>query len=238
MGDYSFGHPSRVTATAYPGKGGVTDIERQADLSGKLHTKGILILNGLLGDRYGRGKPLNLSASLTFEQSYEEVEGDSASAAELFALLSAIAQIPLRQDRAITGSINQYGDIQAIGGVNKKIEGFFATCKAKGINGEQGVIIPVSNEKHLMLNDDVIEAVKNDQFHIWSIDTIEEGLKLLSGYEAGELQTDGSYPEGTFNHVVMRKLEGFAKTDNGPAEKEAEQDEVIASQGELDKNDA
>ncbi len=215
LSDYSFGHPSRVSATAYAGKGSIADIERQADLGGKIHTKGILILNGLLGERYGRINPINLSASLTFEQSYEEIEGDSASAAEFIALLSAITRIPLRQDIAITGSINQYGGIQAIGGVNKKIEGFFSTCKAKGLTGKQGVIIPASNERNLMLNDEVVEAVRKNRFHIWSIKTIDEGIHLLSGYDPGEPQPDGSYPEDTFNHFVLLGLEELSKDEKG-----------------------
>lgn len=224
LSDYSFGYPSRVTATAYSGKGGIADIERQAELGGRIHTKGILILNGLLGQRYGRTNSLNLSASLTFEQSYEEVEGDSASAAELIALLSAITKIPLRQDIAITGSINQHGDIQAIGGVNNKIEGFFATCKAKGLTGEQGVIIPCSNKVNLMLNNEVIEAVRNEQFHIWSIETIDEGIHLLSGYEPGEPQEDGGYPEGTFNHLVTLALKELAKDEKGVSESTSDEE--------------
>lgn len=219
LSDYSFGYPSRVSATAYAGKGSIADIERQADLGGRIHTKGILILNGLLGERYGRKNPISLSASLTFEQSYEEIEGDSASAAEFIALLSATTRIPLRQDIAITGSINQYGDIQAIGGVNKKIEGFFSTCKAKGLSGTQGVIIPASNELNLMLNDQVVDAVRNGQFHIWSIKTIDEGIHLLTGYEPGELQADDSYPEDTFNHLVLLALEELSKDERGAQDK-------------------
>lgn len=211
LGDYTFGKPSRITAAAFPGKNGVIDIERQAKLGGPIHTKGILILSGLMGVRYGRNQPLNLSASLTFEQSYDEVEGDSASAAELFALLSAISKVPLRQDRAITGSINQMGQIQPIGGVNEKIEGFFAVCKAKGLSGEQGVIIPASNTRNLMLHQEVVAAVEAGQFHIWPIHTIEEGIYWLSGQPAGEPQPDGSYLEGTFNHAVMAALSEFGK---------------------------
>lgn len=211
LGDYAFGRPSRVTAVAYAGKGGVVDIERLAKLGGPVHTKGVLILSGLLGSRYGRKQTLGLSASLTFEQSYDEIEGDSASAAELFALLSAIAGIPLRQDRAMTGSINQRGQIQAIGGVNEKIEGFYLTCKTKGLTGEQGVIIPLSNVGNLMLRDEVVQAVEDGQFHVWPIHTIEEGIHLLTDMEAGELQPDGTYPAGTFNHAITQKLGEFAK---------------------------
>jgi predicted ATP-dependent protease len=236
MSNYSFGYPSRVTATAYLGKGGVADIERQADLGGRIHTKGILILNGLLGERYGRETPLSVSASLTFEQSYEEVEGDSASAAEFIALLSAITEIPLRQDIAITGSINQHGEIQAIGGVNKKIEGFFTTCKADGFSGKQGVIIPTSNEKNLMLNNEIIEAVRNEQFHVWSIKTIDEGIHLLSGLEPGERQADGSYPEDTFNNAVILGLEKFSKVEKSPPENLSIEEESKSEEPEDEDN--
>src|SRR5581483_5925200 len=202
LGDYAFGHPTRVTASARPGQSGIIDIERKAELGGPIHTKGVLILAGCLGERYGWKRPLNLSASLAFEQSYEGVEGDSASAAELFALLSAIARIPLRQDIAMTGSINQHGQIQAIGGVNEKIEGFFAICKLRGLTGSQGVIIPASNVRNLNLQAEVVEAVAAGEFHIWPIATVDEGLALLSGCEPGTLQADGSYPDGTFNGAV------------------------------------
>jgi predicted ATP-dependent protease len=211
LGDYAFGRPSRVTAVAYAGKGGVVDIERQAKLGGPVHTKGILILGGLLGARYGRKQPLSLTASLTFEQSYDEVEGDSASAAELFALLSAISDIPLRQDRAMTGSVNQRGQIQAIGGVNEKIEGFYLTCKTKGLTGEQGVIIPLSNVTSLMLRDEVVQAVEAGMFHVWPVHTIEEGIRLLTDMEPGEPGADGAFPEGSFNRAVMDRLAEFAK---------------------------
>jgi len=218
LGDYAFGRPSRITAAVFAGKGGVVDIERQAKLGGPVHTKGVLILSGLLGARYGRGQPLSLSASLTFEQSYDEVEGDSASAAEFFALLSAIAGVPLRQDRAVTGSINQRGQIQAIGGVNEKIEGFFAVCKAKGLTGEQGVIIPASNVSNLMLRDEVVQAVENAQFHIWPVHTFEEAIPLLTDMEVGELQPDGTYPEGSFNRAVVEQLTALAKAAEGHKE--------------------
>jgi lon-related putative ATP-dependent protease len=210
LGDYAFGHPTRVTASARPGQSGIIDIERKAELGGPIHTKGVLILNGCLGERYGWKRPLNLSASLAFEQSYEGVEGDSASAAELFALLSAIARIPLRQDIAMTGSINQHGQIQAIGGVNEKIEGFFAICRLRGLTGSQGVIIPASNVRNLNLRADVVDAVAAGEFHIWPITTADQGLALLSGCEPGILQADGSYPDGTFNGAVMARLNEFA----------------------------
>jgi lon-related putative ATP-dependent protease len=224
LGDYEFGRPNRVTASAYPGKGVVVDIERQAELGGPIHTKGVLILNGFLGERYGREKSLSLSANLTFEQSYEGVEGDSASAAELYALLSAIAEIPIRQDRAVTGSINQHGQIQPVGGINAKIEGFFATCKAIGLTGEQGVIVPANNRKNLMLNDEVTRSVENGQFHIWAFENIDEGLQLLTGLEAGERQEDGTYPQDTFNRAVIERLETFTKAEEAKEQDQGDED--------------
>jgi lon-related putative ATP-dependent protease len=209
LGDYEFGRPTRVSAIAYPGRGGIIDIERQAKLGGSLHTKGVLILSGYLNSQFGRNQLISLSASLTFEQSYDEVQGDSASAAELIALLSSIAQIPLRQDRAITGSINQLGQIQAIGGVNEKIEGFFTVCKASGLNGQQGVIIPHSNQRNLMLNFEVLSAVKQGQFHIWTIKTLEEAIHLLTDVQPGERQPDGTYPSGTLNQAISERLNEF-----------------------------
>ena len=211
LGDYDFGRPRRVTAAVHPGAGGVVDIERQAKLGGPIHTKGVLILSGFLGGRYGRNQSLGLAASLTFEQSYEGVEGDSASAAELLALLSAIAGIPVRQDRAITGSINQLGQIQPVGGLNEKIEGFYATCKSKELTGEQGVIIPANNVRNLMLDNEVIQAIEAGQFHVWTVRTIDDAIRLMTSYEPGELQPDGTYPEGSFNRVVTQRLAVLSK---------------------------
>jgi lon-related putative ATP-dependent protease len=211
LGDYEFGRPNRVSAAAYPGKGGVVDIERQARLGGAVHTKSVLILSGLLGRLYGRGQPLNLTASLTFEQSYDEVEGDSASAAEFIALLSAIAEIPVRQDLAITGSINQHGRIQAIGGVNEKIEGFYTVCRAKELTGSQGVIIPASNLRHLMLRDEVIQAVAEGHFCIWAVATLDEALALMTGREPGQRQPDGTYPPSSFHQMATARLAAFSK---------------------------
>ena len=209
LGDYDFGRPTRVTAITYPGKAGIVDIERQSKLGGSLHTKGVLILSGYMNSFYGQNLPLSLSASLTFEQSYDEVQGNSASAAELLALLSSLARIPLRQDRAITGSINQLGQIQAIGGVNEKIQGFFAACKASGLTGEQGVIIPHSNQRHLMLNEAVLKAVKDGKFHIWSVKSLDEAIPLLTGVLPGELQPNGSYPAGSFHAAVVSRLNEY-----------------------------
>ncbi len=211
LGDYAFGRPVRITATAYPGRGEVVDIEKQAELGDPIHTKGVLILGGYLGKQYAALGPLNLTARLTFEQSYSPVEGDSASAAELLALLSAIAQVPLRQDVAITGSVDQHGNIQAIGGVNEKIEGFFAVCKARGLTGTQGVVIPKANERHLMLRDEVVDAVRQGRFHVWSVEHIDEAIELFTGMPAGTAQEDGTFPEGTFHHAVVRGLQAFAQ---------------------------
>ncbi len=211
LGDYDFGRPNRVTASAYAGQAGIIDIERQAKMGGPIHTKGVLILSGFLGKYYGQDRPLSLSASLTFEQSYDEIEGDSASAAELIAVLSSISGIPIDQSRAITGSINQHGQIQAIGGVNEKIEGFFETCRQKGLTGRQGVIIPLANQCNLMLEKSVCEAVDRQAFHIWAVATIDDAIQLLTGYEFGARRDDGTYPAGTFSQAVAHKLDLFAK---------------------------
>ena len=226
LGDYAFGRPCRVTASVHAGQGGILDIERQAKLGGPIHTKGVLILSGFLGGRYGRGRRLNLSASLTFEQSYDEIEGDSASAAELLALLSAIADIPLRQDRAITGSINQHGQIQPIGGVNEKIEGFFAVCKGRGLTGEQGVLIPAANRQNLMLREEVVEAVKAGQFHLWTIMHLDQCLALLTGLAAGVRQLDGSFPEESFNGQVVARLDAFSRLREPDTQKSTDEPEV------------
>ncbi len=211
LGDYAFGRPSRITATIALGREGVVDIEREARLGGPIHTKGVLILSGYLASKYAQDKPLSLAARLVFEQSYSLVEGDSASAAELFALLSAISGLPLKQSIAVTGSVNQRGEIQAIGGVNEKIEGFFDVCRVKGLTGEQGVIIPEANVQHLVLREDVVEAVREGKFHIWAIRTVDEGMEILTGVPAGERGPDGKYPEGTVNYLVDRRLAELAR---------------------------
>jgi lon-related putative ATP-dependent protease len=223
VGDYMFGRPSRVTCRVYLGKGGMVNIEREVKLSGPIHDKGVLILTGYLGGKFAHNKPLSFSASICFEQSYEGVEGDSASSTELYAILSALSGIPVKQGIAVTGSVNQLGKIQPIGGVNYKIEGFFAVCKAKGLTGEQGVMIPRSNERHLMLNDEVVAAVRDGRFHIWSVETIDQGIEILTGVPAGEKQPDGSFPEGTINALVDKKLLEFvenAKKFSAPAKDE------------------
>ena len=182
LGDYAFGKPTRITATARLGAGKVLDIEREVDLGGKIHSKAMMIISSLLANRYARNQPLPLAASLVFEQSYGGIEGDSASVAELVALISAIASIPVRQDLAVTGSLNQHGQVQAIGGVNEKIEGFFDICFSRGLSGTQGVVIPAANEVHLMLRQDVLDAVAAGNFHIYSVSSIDQALEILTGF--------------------------------------------------------
>lgn len=211
LGDYSFGKPSRITARTHVGSAGVVNIDRETELGGRIHNKGVMILAGYLGGTFAADIPLTLSASITFEQLYEEVEGDSASSAELYALLSSLSGFPIRQDLAVTGSVNQRGQVQAIGGVNEKIEGFFDVCKIKGLNGDQGVVIPQSNVKNLMLREDVIEAVEAGQFHIYPVSTIDEGIEVLTGEEAGERQPDGTYPEGAIYAAVQERLRELAE---------------------------
>ncbi len=211
LGNFAFGRPTRITAQLRLGKGEVVDIEREVELGGPIHSKGVLILAGFLGARYTRERPLALSASLVFEQSYGGVEGDSASSAELYALLSAIAQIPVKQSLAVTGSVNQHGQVQAIGGVNEKIEGFFDVCRARGLDGKQGVLIPESNVKHLMLRQDVVEAAAAGKFSIYPVQTIDQGVEILTGLPAGERGERGNYPEGTINHAVETNLADLAE---------------------------
>jgi lon-related putative ATP-dependent protease len=210
LGGYSFGRPTRITCQVRPGSGKVVDIEREVELGGPVHSKGVLILSGFLAGRFALDTPMSLFASLVFEQSYSGVEGDSASSAELYALLSALADAPLRQDLAVTGSVNQHGTVQAIGGVNEKIEGFFDLCQARGLTGTQGVLIPQANVQHLMLRRDVVEQCSAGRFGIYPIATIDEGISLLSGFEAGRRNADGSYPEGSVNRRVEDRLRAFA----------------------------
>lgn len=206
LDNYSFGRPSKITATARLGTGKIIDIEREVELGGSIHSKGVLILSSFLANRYAHDQPLSLSASLVFEQSYNMVEGDSASVAELCALLSAIAKLPLDQSIAITGSVNQLGEIQAIGGVNEKIEGFFDICQARELTGNQGVIIPKSNIKHLMLRDNVVTAVKEKQFTVFAVETIDEVMELLTGKMAGEADETGQFPADSINGLVQNQL--------------------------------
>jgi lon-related putative ATP-dependent protease len=211
MGDFEFGLPSRVTASTGLGREGVIDIERESKMGGPIHTKGVLILSGYLNEKFAQDKPLSLSARLVFEQNYEGVEGDSASSTELYAILSALSGLPIKQNLAVTGSVNQKGEVQAIGGANEKIEGFFEVCKAKGLTGKQGVMIPESNVQNLMLKEEIVDAVKEGKFHIFSVKTIDEGMEVLTGVKAGERKKDGTFDEETVNYRVDKRLKQMAE---------------------------
>jgi lon-related putative ATP-dependent protease len=211
LNQFAFGKPNRISCRVRLGKGEVVDIEREVALGGPLHSKGVLILSSYLGTRFAREQPLSLSASLVFEQSYGGVEGDSASSAELYALLSALSEIPIRQSLAVTGSVDQNGRVQAIGGVNEKIEGFFDVCAARGLTGEQGVLIPSANVKHLMLRNNVVEACREGRFHVYAVDTVDQGIEVLTGVPAGEADENGEYPIGTVNRAVAARLAAFVR---------------------------
>jgi lon-related putative ATP-dependent protease len=228
LGDYMFGKPSRITCQTFMGREGVINIERRARLSGNIHDKGVFILSGYLGARYAQDKPLSVAASLGFEQSYEPIEGDSASAAELLALLSSLSGVPLKQNLAITGSINQKGQMQPIGGVNEKIEGFYYVCKAKGLTGDQGVVIPYQNVRNLMLRREVVEAIREGRFHIYAVETVDDALELFTGLPAGERDENGQFPEGTVNYLVDQRLRELAR------EAKAFEEEETAEGGESD----
>jgi predicted ATP-dependent protease len=206
LGDFSFGRPSRITAQTFAGREGVINIEREASLSGRTHDKGVLILSGYLGARFGQERPLTLSTSLCFEQSYDGVDGDSASSTELYAIMSSLSGLPLKQNLSVTGSVNQMGEIQPIGGVNQKVEGMFDVCRIAGLTGDQGVMVPHQNLRNLMLRADVVAAIKKGKFHIYSVRTIDEGLEILTGVPAGERGPDGQFPEGTVNGLVEKRL--------------------------------
>ena len=206
LGDFSFGRPTRITAETFAGREGVINIEREAALSGRTHDKGVLILGGFLGARYGQERPLALTASMCFEQSYDGVDGDSASSTELYAIISSLSGLPLKQNIAVTGSVNQKGEIQPIGGVNQKVEGMFDVCRIAGLTGDQGVIIPHQNKRNLMLREDVAEAIKEGRFSVYAVKTIDEGLEILTGIPAGERQAGGSFPKGTVNYLVEQRL--------------------------------
>lgn len=210
LGDVMFGRPSRITAKTFMGRRGVINIERESQLSGRIHDKGVLILGGYMGAKYAQERPLSLSASLCFEQSYEGIDGDSASSTELYAVISSLSDVPIQQGIAVTGSVNQHGMIQPIGGVNQKIEGFYDVCKAKGLTGDQGVMIPIQNIKNLMLRPDVVEAVKQGKFHLYAVRSINEGIEILTGLPAG-VKVNGCYPEGTINQRVEQRLKDFAE---------------------------
>ena len=209
IGDYSFGKPAKITANTFMGKTGVINVERETDMSGPTHSKGVLILRGYFGEKFAQDFPLTLTASLCFEQLYNGVDGDSASSTECYAILSSLSNIPISQSIAVTGSVNQKGFIQPIGGVNEKIEGFYNICKKRGLTGEQGVIIPIQNVRNLHLQKDVIESVKERKFHIYAISTIDEGIEILTGVPAGKQNSDGKYPAGTINYLVYEKLKKY-----------------------------
>jgi ATP-dependent Lon protease len=211
MGDFSFGKPSRITAKTFMGRGGIVNIERESKLSGKTHDKGVLILGGYLGGKYAQESALSLSSTVCFEQSYDGVDGDSASSTELYAILSSLSEIPIKQGIAVTGSVNQNGEIQAIGGVNQKIEGHYDVCRLKGLTGAQGVMVPRANLRNLMLRPDVVEAVRAGKFFVYAVGTIDEGIEVLTGVRAGERDWDGRYPEGSVNHRVEQKLRQFTE---------------------------
>ncbi|HZY95242.1 MAG TPA: AAA family ATPase [Candidatus Bathyarchaeia archaeon] len=211
LGDFDFGQPSRITASLGLGRRGIINIEREARMSGRTHTKGVLIISGYLENKYARNKPLSLSCRLVFEQSYGGIDGDSASSSELYAILSALSELPIKQNLAVTGSVNQEGQVQAIGEVNEKIEGFYRACKAKGFQGNEGVLIPRSNIQHLMVDEEIVEAVKQDRFHIHAVSNIDEGIELLTGVKAGELRSDRTYEPGTVHYRVDKRLSDMAE---------------------------
>jgi predicted ATP-dependent protease len=222
LGNYSFGKPSRITVRTYTGKAGVVSLDREAKMSGRIYDKGLLTLNGYLGGRYALNAPLSLSASISFEQLYDGIEGDSASSTELCALLSSLSSLPVKQGIAVTGSVDQQGNIQPVGGVNEKIEGFFETCRNRGLAGDQGVILPAHNVVNLMLRADVRQAVHEGKFHIYPVRTVDEGLEILTGVPAGDLQEDGTYPEDSVHGRVMARLKEISENLQ---EKETEEEE-------------
>jgi predicted ATP-dependent protease len=237
LGDTMFGKPSRITAKTFLGQAGVINIEREAKLSGRIHDKGMLILSGYLGGKYALDKPLSLSATITFEQNYDGVEGDSASSTELYALLSALSGLPIKQGIAVTGSVNQHGEIQAIGGATAKIEGFFDICQAKGLTGEQGVVLPGANVLTLMLREDVVAAVAEGKFHIYPVRTIDEGIAILTGVPAGERAKDGKFPKNTVNRRVDDALRSLAlrlKAFGRPPDKKEDEAKARSDQAQDD----
>lgn len=232
VGDYAFGQPGRITARTFMGEGGVVHIERETDMSGPIHEKGVLTLTGYLGGQYAQHQPLSLTASVTFEQNYVGVDGDSASSAELYALLSSLSDIPIKQGIAVTGSVNQRGEVQPIGGVNEKVEGFFRICSALGLNGEQGVLIPVSNVVDLMLHEDVVTAVAEGKFNLWAVKTIDEGIELLTGKPAGVRDKEGSFPEDTIHRAVQARLLELAEDLKAFGSDDEDDDEEQSAENE------
>jgi lon-related putative ATP-dependent protease len=232
MGDFSFGKPSRITTKTFMGRGGIINIERESKMSGKSHDKGVLILGGYLGGKYAQRSPLSLASTVCFEQSYDGVDGDSASSTELYAILSSLSEIPIKQGIAVTGSVNQNGEVQAIGGVNQKIEGHFDICRLKGLTGAQGVMIPRANLRNLMLRLDVVEAVQEGKFHIYSVGTIDEGIEVLTGVSAGERDTKGDYPADSVNDRVQKKLQRFTEQQKQSAAAENERTSTVKTEEE------
>lgn len=231
VGDYSFGRPTRVSARVSLGRGGIASIEREIELSGPIHSKGFMILSGYLAATYAQEWPLAVSATLTFEQSYDEIEGDSASSTELYALLSTLSGLPLDQGIAITGSVDQNGHVQAVGGVTRKVEGFYATCKTHGLSGSQGVIVPAANVQNLMLDEEVVEAARRGDFHVWAVRTVDEGIELLTGRRAGRRRPDGSYPPHSVHGLVAARLAGYAERIRSFGEAEAGTEAERSSRG-------
>jgi len=234
LGEYTIGRPGRLTCRTYAGRSGIIQIDREAKLTGRLHDKGVLTLSGFLGERFGKKEQIQLAATLSFEQLYSELEGDSASSTELYCLLSSLAEVPIKQGIAVTGSVNQHGEIQPIGGVSRKIEGFYKTCKILGLTGEQGVIIPAGNVRNLMLPPEVVEAVKEGKFHIWAVKHVDEGIEILTGLPAGKPDKDGNYPPDTINGRVQRRLRQIAQAlREEPKPEEQEKKSSAASQTSL-----
>ena len=223
LGNYSFGRPSRITSRTYTGKEGVLSLDREAKLSGRIYDKGLLTLSGYLGGKYAIDVPLSLSASISFEQSYDEIEGDSASSSELYSLLSSLSALPIKQGIAVTGSVDQQGNVQTVGGINEKIEGFFDTCRRRGLNGQQGVLIPAQNVINLMLSEEVRQAVADGAFHIYPVHTVDEGIEILTGVPAGEMEADGLYPEESVHGRVQDRLEEIAENLRSSEEEEGEE---------------
>jgi predicted ATP-dependent protease len=238
VADYEFAVPLRISAQTYMGRGGVAAIDRDAHLTGNIYNKAVLILQAYLGGRYARKRTLSLAASVTFEQSYDRIEGDSASSAELYALLSSLSELPIRQELAVTGSVDQQGNVQAIGAVTAKVEGFFDLCQARGLTGTQGVLIPADNVRNLILRPDVVQAVQEAKFHIYAVETIDQGIELLAGMPAGEADAHGNYAEGTVNYLVQKKLLAMAdeRTD-AEEEEEEEMSQEEQAQEEEDQDD-
>jgi lon-related putative ATP-dependent protease len=232
LSDYSFGKPSRLTVRTYTGRAGIVSLNREAKLSGPIYDKGLLTLNGYLGGKYAQKEPLSLSASISFEQLYDEIDGDSASSTELYALLSSLGNLPLKQGIAVTGSVDQQGHVQPIGGVNEKIEGFFETCSQRGLSGEQGVIIPVQNVINLMLREDVRQAVQEGKFHIYPVATIDEGIEILTGVPAGEPQADGSYPPDSVHGLVIARLAEISENLKGKDDEDEDDEEEESEFGQ------